>query len=384
MPRRERLVLAVFIDALGWEILRRRPFLEDLAPVRGPLATMFGYSSTCDPTILTGVLPREHGHFSSFYYAPDRSPFGLFRALDLLPGALADRGRVRRYLSRGIAALKGYSGYFQLYNVPFRWLPLFDYAEKRDLYQPGGILGGQPTLFDTLRARGVPYHVSDWRRSETENLERLGRAVDAGEVPLAWLFLGHLDALLHDHGPAGAAADRHLAWYEQRLQDVVARARRRYGDVRVHLFSDHGMTQVVRCCDLMARLDRAGLVFGRDYAAMFDSTMARFWFLAAGARERTLDVLAAEPDGRVVSDAELASWGCDFPGSLYGELFFLLHPGVLLLPSFMGRTFLPGMHGFDPTHPDSLAAYATNARDARMPTSLVDLHDLVLGDITYQ
>ncbi|MBI2951474.1 hypothetical protein HYY27_05230, partial [bacterium] len=64
LPDRRKLALFVFIDAFGWEILRRRPFLDDLLKVKAPLTTVLGYSSTCDPTILTGRLPREHGHFS--------------------------------------------------------------------------------------------------------------------------------------------------------------------------------------------------------------------------------------------------------------------------------------------------------------------------------
>ena len=38
------LGLFVFIDALGWEVLRRHPkFLADLAPERKPLETILGY-----------------------------------------------------------------------------------------------------------------------------------------------------------------------------------------------------------------------------------------------------------------------------------------------------------------------------------------------------
>ena len=62
------LSLFVFIDAFGWEIQKRFPFFEGLLPYRFPLDTIFGYSSTCIPTILTGKLPREHGHFSFFRF----------------------------------------------------------------------------------------------------------------------------------------------------------------------------------------------------------------------------------------------------------------------------------------------------------------------------
>ena len=117
---------------------------------------MLGYSSACDPTILTGKLPREHGHFSFFRFAPEASPFAIWKWLRVIPKFLASRGRVRRLLSRLLRRHLGYTGYFELYNVPFKYLPLLDYSEKRDLYRPGGINGGQPTVFDHFRAAGVP------------------------------------------------------------------------------------------------------------------------------------------------------------------------------------------------------------------------------------
>ena len=70
-----RLTLAVFIDAYGWRVAERHPLLQGELSERRPLETVFGYSSSCDPTILTGTMPREHGHFTFFRYAPDASPF---------------------------------------------------------------------------------------------------------------------------------------------------------------------------------------------------------------------------------------------------------------------------------------------------------------------
>ena len=48
-----RIDLFIFADALGWAIASRRRFAEQLLPVRNRSETLLGYSSTCDPTILT-------------------------------------------------------------------------------------------------------------------------------------------------------------------------------------------------------------------------------------------------------------------------------------------------------------------------------------------
>ncbi|MEW6754362.1 MAG: alkaline phosphatase family protein [Candidatus Latescibacterota bacterium] len=378
--RSSRLSLFVFIDALGWELAQRHVFLEGLLTVRRPLATVFGYSSTCDPTILTGRLAREHGHFSFFRYAPGVSPFGVCRHLRFLPRAITRRGRVRRVLSRAIRRYHGYTGYFQIYNMPFEVLPLFDYTEKRDIYQPGGINSGIPTVFDQFRQARVPFHLSDWRRGERENLRAAEEAMQGGQVRFVYLYLAAMDAMLHAEGTLSPRAAAQLAWYDASLRRLLEVAQRRYGEVRLHVFSDHGMTDVVQACDLMAAVQATGLEFGRDYAAVYDSTMARFWFLRPGARQRLTACLEAQAGGHILSPEALHRWGCDFPDQRYGEEFFLADPGVLICPSFMGESLLAGMHGYAPEHPTSVALYASNAAVERPPERLDELHGVMLKE----
>jgi predicted AlkP superfamily pyrophosphatase or phosphodiesterase len=377
---KQALSIFVFIDALGWELLQRHSFLDTYAPYRRPLDTVFGYSSACDPTILTGRPPRDHGHFSFFRYDPESSPFGFLRPLALIPAALIDRARVRNKLSKLVQRVLGYTGYFQLYSVPMRFLPMLDYTEKNDIYENGGINGGQPTVFDHLRREGLPFHVSDWRQSERENLEAASKAVGEGRVRAIYLYLAELDGIMHAHGTRSAKVGEKLHWYERQLGRLAEEGATRYGNVRLHVFSDHGMTDVVTVSDLARRVEGLGLRYGKDYAAVFDSTMARFWFHTADAREAVEKLLATETAGHVLSEGELARLGCDFPEQEYGELFFLLDPGVIFCPSFMGRRPVKGMHGYDPGHPDSRASYLSSHRIGDRPRQLADLHDLMLAE----
>lgn len=378
MRREKELALFVFIDALGWETFSRHSFLEDVWAKASPLETVLGYSCTCDPTILTGCMPNEHGHFSFFLQdRSGRSPLRHLRWLNLLPSSWVDRGRVRRWLSRAVASGYGFDGYFQLYETPFDVLHHFDYSEKRDIYQPGGILGGQPTIFDRLREEGIPFAISDWRRSESENLHRLQQDIQDGEIAFAYLYLAGLDGILHREGTQSERVSTHLNWYEQELRQLLATADRRYESVRLHLFSDHGMTDVQEHLDLMKVLSHAGLSFGSDYVAYYDSTMARFWFQHAAAENAIRRQLAEVDRGHVLSDEELEQNGVLFPDRRYGELIFLCDPGVLLCPSFMGRKPLAGMHGYDPRHKDSTATFATNSLGGPHPRRLDDLYDLM-------
>jgi len=379
-PGRGRLSLFVFIDALGWELTRRHRFLEQLAAQRRPLETVLGYSSACDPTILTGCMPQDHEHFSFFRFDPEASPFGFLKPLAAIPPVLADRARVRNRLSRVVQARLGYTGYFQLYAAPMKYLPLLDYTEKKDIYEPGGINGGQPTVFDHMRDAGVPFHRSDWRRSEVENLGAATAIVRQGEARAIYLYLAELDGIMHSEGTQSASVPQKLAWYERQLGQLMDEADRQYADVGLHVFSDHGMMDVSETSDLSVRIEKLGYRFGADYAAVYDSTMARFWFASESARRSIERLLAAERNGRILSQSELEAYGCDFGEHLYGELFFLLDPGVILCPSFMGRRPVKGMHGYDPLHPSSTASYLSNQPLGDRPRHLADLHDLMLSE----
>ena len=372
------LSLFVFIDAFGWELLKRHPeFLARELPHRSCLKSVLGYSSTCDPTILTGLMPQDHGHFSFFCHNPTESPFGLCRWLRFLPKSVTRRGRVRRMMSRLIKRLCGYTGYFQIYNMPFDRIQLFDYSEKRDIYEKGGINSGAPTIFDHLRENGVPFSLSDWRAGEEANLAALAREVDAGEIRFAYLYLAAMDAVLHADGTSSPRVDAKIAWYDRELRALLERARGRYDEVRVFAFSDHGMTDIRETCDLMPRIEATSLRFGEDYAAVYDSTMARFWFLKEGAREKIEEALRGEPRGRILGPAELEEFQCRFPGDKYGQLFFLLEPGVLLCPSFMGETPLAGMHGYTPEDKDTDAMFASSVPCEPPPRRLDDLFALM-------
>jgi len=379
MPNKQ-LALFVFIDAFGWEILQQHRFLDDILVTKQPVDTIFGYSSTCMPSILTGKLPRDHGHFAFFCYNPEESPFGLCRWLRYLPKSVTGRMRVRRLVSRTLCRHLDYTGYFQIYRVPFEYLPLFEYSERRDLFQPGGINSGAPTVFDYLREREIPFVLSDWRANEEANLEAARAALAFGEAAFAFLYLPELDGILHLRGAQHQTVKEKIQWYDCQIRDVLDLGWRNYDDVRLFVFSDHGMTAIAEGCDLMARVAALGLRFGKDYAAMYDGTMARFWFRNELAQERIVEALEQEPRGQILSEEALADCGCDFPTNRYGDLFFLLNPGVLLCPSFMGDTMLAGMHGYDPDHKDSIAMLGSNCASSVDVASLVDLYALMRSE----
>jgi hypothetical protein len=373
----ESIDLFVFADALGWAQVKRRGFMVDLLPHRGPCDTIFGYSSTCDPSILTGKMPAEHGHFSCFVYDPAHSPFRWTRWLGWLPEIVAGHHRVRNRVSRWCARRLGYTGYFQLYSVPFNRLPWLDYTEKRDLYAGGGILGGQEVIFDVWQRSGRPWFRSDWRLDDEANVTALKAQLAAGKIRLAYLFTAGLDATMHAHTTTGPAVDAAFARFGRWLEEIHALAAANYREVRLHVFSDHGMTDTRATSTMMHEFESLGLVYGRDYGAVWDSTMVRFWFLREGVRVRVEQWLSDRNEGRILTAAQLAAWGCLFADRRYGELLYLLEPGTIFAPSFMNQRRVPAMHGFDPAHPDSAACWLTNYPSAVRPARIERIFDVM-------
>ena len=150
------VTIYVLVDALGWEILRDRPFLDDVLVERHRLETILGYSSGAIPTLLTGEYPNVHGHWNLFYHSPDTSPFRWTAPLARLPRGVRETRVVRRAVKEISRKLSGYSGYFAIYNLPIERLPYYDICETTDIYQPNG-LAPTRSLFDRLEAARVTY-----------------------------------------------------------------------------------------------------------------------------------------------------------------------------------------------------------------------------------
>jgi hypothetical protein len=112
--------------------------------------------------------------------------------------------------------------------------------------------------------------------------------------------------------------------------------------------------------DLKARIDALPVRMEKDYAVVYDSTMARFWFFNDTARRLVTEALLQVPEGRIVPDDELRRCNAFFEDRYFGELIFLVREGVLIVPSHMGERPIRAMHGYHPTDPHSYATLCTN------------------------
>jgi hypothetical protein len=363
------------IDALGWSYLQSRAFLEDVLPYRVPLCTVLGFSSGAIPTILTGVPPSQNGHWNLFYLDVENSPFRWLRRFGFLPEALLDHRVTAKLLKELGRRVLGLGPNFECYVAP-RLLPWFNFVEKHNIYESEGITGAA-SIFDDLARASVPYRAYSYHTLTDEQiLRRASEDPKSGAARFFFLYLAEMDAFLHRHCSEPEQVDRRLAWYAARIPELFELARKMDPEVSLTVISDHGMTPVRNHYDLLADVDRLGFRMPADYLAVYDSTMARFWFFNPGARSRIGQLLGGLPCGRILPDNELRQLGILFPDRRYGELIFLLDPGWLIAESnFNGRGWMAlGMHGYHPDDPCSSGVFLSNRAPRKVPQSIADVY----------
>ena len=370
-------MVVLVVDALGWRLACGTPGFAASLPHRRRIETILGFSAGALPTLFTGRMPAEHGRWLMFRRRREASPFTGFQWTRALPRRVRESETLRRALTR-VVERRGVRGYFHLYDVP-RWLlPEFDLPEREDIFRPGGL--PLDSLWDSLERRGVRWRQWNWRTPEADNLRDLEARARAGDHEVLVCYTADLDAALHHEGTAGLGVRARLERYGA-LHDRLAGAGSGGRAPWIYLVSDHGMVDVRATADVMGRLAGLEAAWPRDYLAFFDSTMARFWWRGERGRRAVMEALAAEPGGRWLDDAELEGLGARFPAREYGDAVFLLHPGVLMTPSFMGRRPLAAMHGYDPSHPDMAALLWSNRPVPESVTRLADVRGFLESEL---
>ena len=374
------LSIYVLVDALGWEIIRDRPFLDDLWAERRWLVTILGYSSGAIPSLLTGQTPSQHGHWNLIYRDPARSPFGWTRPLGRLPRPLVENRVSRRVLKSVARRASGYSGYFSLYDYPVAHLPQFDLTEKRDIYTPGGL--DAPSIFDDMAGAGIPYESYNYHtHTDAQILDLAPERAATTSARVLFLYLSGLDHHLHFHVHDRDSVTTMLAWYEAGLRRVWESARHSGREVRMFVFSDHGMTPIRWTHDLRRDVEATGLTLLKDYLPAYDSTMARFWVENDRARRTLTTLLGDHPCGTLLDERELQRLGVWFEDGRYYHLLFLMKPGMLLSPSDMGTVRFAGMHGYHPSEPTADAVLLATAPVDKAVDHITGVRGALLEDL---
>ncbi|MEM1008689.1 MAG: alkaline phosphatase family protein, partial [Myxococcota bacterium] len=220
------------------------------------------------------------------------------------------------------------------------------------------------TIFHTLKAHRVPYWCANWRASEEQNITDFYAHLER-EPTCRWAFhyFPRLDGLMHYYGPQGAS--KRLYWYEYEVRKMEAFLRERDWDYDITIMSDHGMTPIHQHINMVDYDGTKSLRWGKDYLALYDATLARYWFLNEHARAHITEALGNVDFGHWLTHEELETEGLLFPDQRYGEAYFLMDPGVLIHPNDMGQNPPKGMHGYAPEDKHSTATILSTHPKAR-------------------
>jgi hypothetical protein len=380
-----RLTVVALIDALGWTYVRDSGFLSDLLSYRQPVRTVLGFSSGAIPTMLTGASPAQTGHWNLFYYNPEHSPFRWLRPFRILPHALLDNRYTRAVIKRLGRRVLGLGPLFECCVRP-SLLPWFDWIEKKDIFAPGGI-SGAASVFDRLSEQHIPFRVYSYRDgSDVVLLRSAIRDLGAADARFFFVYLCEMDAYLHGHCSEPENVRQRLGWYERQLRELFGAALAADPEASLTVVSDHGMAPVRKYCDLTGEIERLGLRMPQDYLAVYDSTMARFWFFNDAAKLKIMPALHGVPLGRVLNESELQELGIAFGDRRYGDVVFLLEPGCIVASGdFNSSSWMPaGMHGFHPDDPDSDAIFLSNKKPPRALRTIADVYPWMADSVGLQ
>lgn len=369
------ITVIVLIDALGWQYVKNQAFLDDILPHRTPLQTVLGFSSGAIPTILTGLPPAETGHWNLFYYDPKGSPFRWLRLAHFLPDAILDNRISRKLLKELGRRVLGMGPLFEC-SVSPRFLPVFNYVEKKNIYGAGGI-PGSCSIFDELKREGVAHRVYSYHRlTDSQIIDQAVQDIKSNTASFYFLYLSEMDMFLHMHCKEPDQIERHLQSYDRGLRKVYQASRKVDPEAMMTVISDHGMTPVQHHHDVVGEIDSLGLRMPNDYLAVYDSTMARFWFFNDKSRQSVSDRLSELSCGHILRDEELRQLGVFFEDRRFGELIFLLHPGWLVSTgNFNGKGWMPiGMHGYHPQDAWSDAIFLSSNAPAVPVRTIADVH----------
>ncbi|MBN2654303.1 MAG: alkaline phosphatase family protein [Nitrospirae bacterium] len=378
MNRRE-IVIFILIDAMGWEWLKNRQFVDDVLVHKQPVKTILGFSSAAIPSILTGKFPEEHGRWNLLYYNSLTSPFRWTRWLHFLPNFLLENRVSRKLITVITKKLVKAEGYFSGY-VPTNKLHLFDICEKYNIYKPGGIEGTK-SIIDYLADCEVPHKVYSYHDySDAETFSTLKEDLKDERCKVYFAYLPELDAFLHMNADKRDEVDKKLDWYEGNIRSVKNEAEALGANIRLFVFSDHGMAPITGHFDLIGLLRRNNIDMDKDCTAVFDSTMARFWSSSPEVLDHIRGVLSSCSAGELLSDEALRDMRVYFDDGRYGQVIFLMKPGTLIYPNLFGAHKPKGMHGFHPDDKHSYGSYLASVSTYK-PDLITDLYQIMRDEI---
>lgn len=330
------------------------PFLSNskAVGVSGALIPTFGFEP--DASYIAGLYPDEADGGAQFWYDPGGSPFSFLgqwtRTLNLLPD-LPERA-FRRLVKR-IAGRRCLSPTLSTARVAFHLLKYFDFPMRCRMDAPGFV--NSNSIFDILRNASNTwlYHgAPDYKVDLNYVVARVEKELSP-PVDFAFFHVGDLDRGGHEYGPESVEIRAALKRMDQGIERIVKVAKDRFEEVHLVIMGDHGMMEVRRHLNIWDQVKELAIRLEKDYLMFLDSTMARFWFFSERAETLIIDMLDNMECGHIISQEEKDRYHLNYSHNKFGDIIFLVDPGVLIFPNFyQNRNPVKGMHGYAPETPE--------------------------------
>lgn len=336
----------------------------------------FGFEP--DAAYIAGLYPDEADGGAQFWYDQSAGPFsflgGWVRTLNLLPD-LPERA-LRRLVKR-IARRRCTSPTLSTARIPFHLLKYFSFPMRCKMDNPDFVKAG--SVFDLLRQTGLKwlYHgTPDYKVDLDSNTTRVEKALFP-PLEFAFFHIGDLDRVGHKYGPESVEIKAALKRIDKGIEHIHKVANERFEEVHLVIMGDHGMMEVQRHLDIWSELKKLPVKLEKDYLMFLDSTMARFWFFSEKAEGLIVDLLDNIEGGHIISQEEKDRYHLNYSHNEFGDIIFLVDPGVLIFPNFyQSKKPVKGMHGYAPETPEQQSALLIHSPKVKVPKRIDEPVDM--------
>lgn len=305
---------------------RRLLYAENAPYIAGLFASHPWTSTTSIPsaelvsTIMTGMLPHEHGVWQlKWRPAPPRSL--MDRLIDKLPDLVTTTVQCVIHLVMRCYEIPTIPPK-RLRQMEFTRLKFHGHADTDDLRAR---LRGADSIFTAVGPQYSRYYFTD----RFNDRARLLQEMCSGTYRLEVLQFHSMDVMGHwilD------TPEKIRTFY--RLTDAFVRAlhtKCQANGLTMVLLSDHGQEAVKETIDLRGAFTTLGIP-ADEYAFFLQPAMARFWFHTDRARQAITGMLAKTAHATVLPYQELRRYGIEFSDAQYGEVYSVPDAGYAFFP----------------------------------------------------
>jgi hypothetical protein len=270
------------------------------------------------------------------------------------------------------------SGYFGKYSVPMRNLSSLLQANHHSQVLLPECFAPAKSIVDLVHEAGMQHYIVNCENnSPVQAFKILRRRLADKSVDFAFVHSNEIDHLLHCNPHDFQKIDKKLRQYERKIKKIIKAGESASNNFNLTVFSGHGITFAPQRINIKKKIESIGLDYGNDYHAVYDPTMARFWYKDKSIKSIVIDKLKELRHCRILTVKDKKKYGIYFPDRRYGETIALVDPGFQISPNDVVSQFLKGMHGYDPEHPDSLGACLSLRPVSPTPGHVKDFFDIM-------